>query len=253
MHMVRCSRPGGVSALLTTQMLRIRVLGRSAFQFSLPPSSRMRTHVPQKYSVSRGSRKIDMYKFSAGSSCMQFEAHDTPDRVGTKKLCIWTRNSISLSFAHVVYQLRCFFFTPNLRNNGGNPNHNTSWSLNPGLKSCLIMCYCFVNFEWKCKAFFGANGLWNLRSKNRPFNPLARNEPRLNGSTVNEFYAKKSVGFADLVCGHQMKRKPALQTYIKNCLLQWNITNWVGPVSVFVPLHICFPSLTPGDVHRFTN
>jgi hypothetical protein len=109
MHMVRCSRPGGVSALLTTQMLRIRVLGRSAFQFSLPPSSRMRTHVPQKYSVSRGSRKIDMYKFSAGSSCMQFEAHDTPDRVGTKKLCIWTRNSISLSFAHVVYQLRCFF------------------------------------------------------------------------------------------------------------------------------------------------
>lgn len=217
MHMVRCSRPGGVSALLTTQMLRIRVLGRSAFQFSLPPSSRMRTHVPQKYSVSRGSRKIDMYKFSAGSSCMQFEAHDTPDRVGTKKLCIWTRNSISLSFAHVVYQLRCFFFTPNLRNNGGNPNHNTSWSLNPGLKSCLIMCYCFVNFEWKCKAFFGANGLWNLRSKNRPFNPLARNEPRLNGSTVNEFYAKK-----------------VLDLPISSVGIKWNVSQPCKPTSKIV-------------------
>ena len=157
--------------------------------------------------------------FPAGSSCMQFEAHDTPDRVGTKKnMHMNPEFHIFIIRGMLSINLDVFFFTPNLRNNGGNLNHNTSWSLNPGLKNCLIMFYWFVNFEWKCKAFFGANGLWNLRSKNRPFNPLARNEPRLNGSTVNEFYAKKKV----------------LDLPISSVGIKWNVSQPCKPTSKIV-------------------
>lgn len=110
-----------------------------------------------------------------------------------------------------------FFFTPNLRNNGGNPSHNTfmvgeSWTDKLSYYVLLVR-----EFWMEVQSVFWNQWIMKPAQQKPAFQSTCTEwtaAKRLNRQWI--LCKKKTVGFADLVCGHQMKRKPALQTYIKN-------------------------------------